>query len=145
MPTPPDIPISRKSFLRLALRSVAGLSGLLGLGGLLRFLSYSPDQTPPTTFKLGPASRYPPGSHTLLPEARAVLIHTSQGLQAFSLICPHLGCVVEADAQGFTCPCHGSAFDPQGRLRRGPAGQDLRRLKLEETPEGIVLHTGNPQ
>jgi ubiquinol-cytochrome c reductase iron-sulfur subunit len=52
-------------------------------------------------------------------------------------VCTHLGCVpqgnsgdygvVEGSAKtgGWFCPCHGSHYDTAGRIRRGPAPQNL--------------------
>jgi ubiquinol-cytochrome c reductase iron-sulfur subunit len=43
--------------------------------------------------------------------------------------CTHLGCVptfAEGSAfGGWFCPCHGSDYDTSGRIRRGPAPQNL--------------------
>jgi Rieske Fe-S protein len=33
---------------------------------------------------------------------------------------------------GFGCPCHGSKFDQEGRLVRGPAQKGMQTLRLEE-------------
>ena len=133
---------SRRDFLALSTKGLLTLSGLLALGGLWRFLSYRADPSPPTEFDLGPSEKYPPGSPTLLPEARAVLLHTSSGFVALSTTCPHLGCQVEPAVDGFACPCHGSRFDRMGGLQRGPADRPLRPLRVEETAEGhLILHT----
>jgi len=43
-------------------------------------------------------------------------------------VCTHLGCVPLSDAGdygGWFCPCHGSHYDTAGRIRRGPAPQNL--------------------
>lgn len=43
-------------------------------------------------------------------------------------VCTHLGCVPLADAgdfDGWFCPCHGSHYDSAGRIRRGPAPENL--------------------
>ncbi|HLO42152.1 MAG TPA: FAD-dependent oxidoreductase, partial [Phycisphaerales bacterium] len=44
-----------------------------------------------------------------------------------SAVCPHLKCVVRwnATAREWNCPCHGSRFDPWGRVLTGPAVRDL--------------------
>ena len=43
-------------------------------------------------------------------------------------VCTHLGCVPLGEAgdfHGWFCPCHGSHYDTSGRIRRGPAPENL--------------------
>jgi len=43
-------------------------------------------------------------------------------------VCTHLGCtptVLEGDFGGWLCHCHGSIYDTSGRIRKGPAPQNL--------------------
>jgi len=43
-------------------------------------------------------------------------------------VCTHLGCVPLGEAgefNGWFCPCHGSVYDTSGRIRRGPAPENL--------------------
>jgi ubiquinol-cytochrome c reductase iron-sulfur subunit len=43
-------------------------------------------------------------------------------------LCTHLGCVPVGEAGefgGWYCPCHGSAYDTSGRIRKGPAPTNL--------------------
>ncbi|MBV0913620.1 ubiquinol-cytochrome c reductase iron-sulfur subunit [Anianabacter salinae] len=43
-------------------------------------------------------------------------------------VCTHLGCVPineAGDFDGWFCPCHGSHYDASGRIRRGPAPENL--------------------
>lgn len=44
-------------------------------------------------------------------------------------VCTHLGCVPLGDGagdfHGWFCPCHGSHYDSAGRIRKGPAPQNL--------------------
>lgn len=44
-----------------------------------------------------------------------------------SAVCPHAGGLVRWNAveQTWDCPCHGSRFDPYGRVLNGPAATDL--------------------
>ena len=44
-----------------------------------------------------------------------------------SAICTHLGCIVAWDpsAKGWSCPCHGSLFSPDGKVINGPAVKEL--------------------
>jgi ubiquinol-cytochrome c reductase iron-sulfur subunit len=44
-------------------------------------------------------------------------------------VCTHLGCVPLGDGAGefggWFCPCHGSHYDTSGRIRKGPAPENL--------------------
>ena len=43
-------------------------------------------------------------------------------------VCTHLGCVplgTAGDYGGWFCPCHGSHYDTSGRIRKGPAPDNL--------------------
>eukprot|EP00455_Lapot_gusevi_P022251 TRINITY_DN2316_c0_g1_i2.p2 TRINITY_DN2316_c0_g1~~TRINITY_DN2316_c0_g1_i2.p2 ORF type:complete len:127 (+),score=43.40 TRINITY_DN2316_c0_g1_i2:335-715(+) len=43
-------------------------------------------------------------------------------------VCTHLGCVPVSNAGdygGWFCPCHGSHYDKSGRIRAGPAPENL--------------------
>lgn len=43
-------------------------------------------------------------------------------------VCTHLGCIPLGEAGdfgGWFCPCHGSHYDTAGRIRRGPAPENL--------------------
>ena len=43
-------------------------------------------------------------------------------------VCTHLGCVPLSDAGEYNawfCPCHGSHYDKSGRIRKGPAPENL--------------------
>ena len=43
-------------------------------------------------------------------------------------VCTHLGCVPlgnKGEYKGWFCPCHGSHYDSSGRIRKGPAPENL--------------------
>jgi ubiquinol-cytochrome c reductase iron-sulfur subunit len=43
-------------------------------------------------------------------------------------VCTHLGCIPlgqQGPYGGWFCPCHGSAYDTAGRIRQGPAPENL--------------------
>ncbi|ALN72737.1 MULTISPECIES: ubiquinol-cytochrome c reductase iron-sulfur subunit [unclassified Aureimonas] len=43
-------------------------------------------------------------------------------------VCTHLGCVPNGksgDYDGWFCPCHGSHYDTAGRVRKGPAPENM--------------------
>ena len=138
-------PLARRDFLTLTWKSLLGLTGLLGLGGIFQFLSYQPYPSPPTAFDLGLPEDYPLGTRARIPDAQAVLQHGADGLMAYSLVCTHLGCTVDLVKEGFSCPCHGSQFGLNGAVEHGPATTALHALKLEVNDQGhLILHTDEP-
>jgi len=63
-------------------------------------------------------------------------------------VCTHLGCVPLNDAGdyvgpegvgGWFCPCHGSHYDTSGRIRRGPAPENLPIPPVEFVDETTIL------
>lgn len=62
----------------------------------------------------------------------------SYGLNA---VCTHLGCVVpwNASEDKFMCPCHGSQYDNQGKVVRGPAPLSLALVHADVTPEDKIV------
>jgi glycine/D-amino acid oxidase-like deaminating enzyme/nitrite reductase/ring-hydroxylating ferredoxin subunit len=66
----------------------------------------------------------------------AVAVHRDENgvVHERSAVCPHLGCIVHWNTteRAWECPCHGSRFDPCGRLLNGPAPCDLAPVGDEE-------------
>ena len=127
---------SRRDFLKLTNRALLTLSGVLGLGGLIRFLGYQAEPTSTTEFDLGVSEQYPLNSTTVLPDVPAVLYHTETGFTAMSLTCTHLGCTVEQDGEGYHCPCHGSHYNADGQVEHGPAREPLAALTVTTAGDG---------
>jgi rieske iron-sulfur protein len=66
---------------------------------------------------------------------------------AFSAICTHLGCVVNArlhDSGNIICPCHASQFDPlnSAEVVSGPAARRLPALPINVNEEGGLSAAG---
>lgn len=129
---------SRRDFLKLSTNSFLALAGILGIGGLFKFLGYKMDKPPQTDFEIGPASDYPVNTRTILAYIPAIIIHDQDGFQAISMECTHLGCKLEPRNFGFECPCHGSRFDPGGTALKGPAVKNLRKLRIEKQDDGSL-------
>ncbi len=61
-------------------------------------------------------------------------------------ICTHLGCVPvgnrpteqRGDYGGWFCPCHGSHYDTSGRIRRGPAPENLPVPEYEFVDDSTI-------
>ncbi len=58
-------------------------------------------------------------------------------------VCTHLGCVPLGDGagdyHGWFCPCHGSHYDNSGRIRRGPAPENLHIPLAEFVDETTIV------
>lgn len=56
-------------------------------------------------------------------------------------VCTHLGCVPlgqAGDFGGWFCPCHGSHYDTAGRIRRGPAPENLLVPTFEFISDTVI-------
>ncbi|HRW14250.1 ubiquinol-cytochrome c reductase iron-sulfur subunit [Amaricoccus sp.] len=59
-------------------------------------------------------------------------------------VCTHLGCVPLGEAGdfgGWFCPCHGSHYDTAGRIRKGPAPQNLH-IPVAQFVSDTVIQLG---
>jgi cytochrome b6-f complex iron-sulfur subunit len=140
---PKDETVSRHNFLELLIKSSLAGSAVLGLGTLVRFISFQSEESPSSQYDLGLATDYPIGSRTPVSSAQAIVIHSEQGFSALSLVCPHLGCTVNVTSDGFACPCHGSRFLLDGSLRNGPASRPMAALRVEVNADGhLILNKG---
>ncbi|MFH2037982.1 MAG: ubiquinol-cytochrome c reductase iron-sulfur subunit [Chloroflexota bacterium] len=126
---------SRRNFIKLLL----WVAGFLGLGGLVRFFSFNTPATQPSRFELGDVKEFPEGSRTIRVEIPAVIYNQAGNISAYSLICTHLGCRVEEKGSGFECPCHGSVFDHNGKVIKGPAQEPLPAYDVEISEDRQVI------
>ena len=56
-------------------------------------------------------------------------------------ICTHLGCVPlgqQGEYGGWFCPCHGSHYDTAGRIRKGPAPENLLIPPYRFVSENVI-------
>jgi len=66
-----------------------------------------------------------------LPDPQTDAERTKKGHEQWLVvigICTHLGCIPlahQGEYGGWFCPCHGSMYDTAGRIRKGPAPENL--------------------
>ncbi len=64
------------------------------------------------------------------------------GLYAMTLLCPHDLCDMEVDgtvsSDGIVCTCHGSEFDPNGTVTKGPANTNLEHYEVTVDSAGAI-------
>jgi nitrite reductase/ring-hydroxylating ferredoxin subunit len=68
-----------------------------------------------------------------------VLTRPEGGYVALSPICTHLGCTVNVEGSYLVCPCHGSTYDRNGTVVRGPAERPLAQYRTELTAGGELI------
>ena len=62
-----------------------------------------------------------------------IITKTAGVLGALSAVCTHRRCGLEKQGDGsLSCPCHGSVFDSHGKVREGPAIQNLVTLSISK-------------
>jgi cytochrome b6-f complex iron-sulfur subunit len=70
-----------------------------------------------------------------------IVVTQDQAIESYGInaICTHLGCVVPWNAaeNKFMCPCHGSQYDPTGKVVRGPAPLSLALAHAEVVDDKI--------
>ncbi len=132
-------PVVRRNFLGLAaVGSFIATWGAAVIGALrLPIPSVYPEANP--RFRIGRPDRYPAGSATRIPGRNVWIFRDVQGVYAISAICTHLGCIVDRSAERFTCPCHGSEFDAEGRVTKGPAPSPLKWVEVSIDPSGDLV------
>jgi len=133
-------PHERRDFLGLAAIWSAVVTVTVALLGALRLPVPWAFPESSRRVKLGALSQFQGVAITPLPEHRMWIFSDERGLYALSAICTHLGCVVARQEEGgFFCPCHGSRFDSQGKVVRGPAPKPLLHLELSISPDGQLV------
>ena len=134
----------RRRFLDLLWQALAGL---LAAGAALPPLVFW-WRSPPASdgeawVDLGSAPKIPEGEWHRKPfvyerrdrwrlEQASELVYLKRdgrNFQVLSAVCPHTGCLVKRQDEGFTCPCHKSFFDAAGRSVAGPSPRDLDELE----------------
>lgn len=82
------------------------------------------------------------GSVVGLALGHPVIVVDYQGkLNAFSAVCPHLGCLVQWQKQTatFLCPCHAGKFDANGNVISGPPPKGLENYLVKVVANEIQL------
>ncbi len=130
--------LDRRGFFWVGCASIAAAS--VGfLVSTFRFLVPNVLYEPPSRFSVGPPAQFPPQTATFLADNRLFIFNGADGFYAVSSICTHLGCNVKRTSWGFECPCHGSRFDENGRVIRGPAPAPLNWFALTLSPRGDLV------
>lgn len=132
-------PIQRRDFLGLASMTAAGVAVFGSLIGMLRLAKPRVLPEASSRFRVGKPDDIRPGTSQIITAHNVRLVRTDEGIAALSLVCTHLGCIVSEEADGFSCPCHGSKFSVEGNVVAGPAPRALAWLSVSQTPDGSIV------
>ena len=124
----------------------AGVIGFLFINTLafLRFFYPRVLFEPPTKFKVGFPSDFPPGevNSEFQKEFGTWIIRLDDGrFFAMESKCTHLGCTPSwmGAQKKFKCPCHGSGYYITGLNFEGPAPRPMDRFKITLAEDGQLL------
>jgi thiosulfate dehydrogenase [quinone] large subunit len=124
--------MDRKQFLVMVAAAVAGIGAAAADPGP------SPGER---LVDAGPASLYgAEGLYEAFHASGFFLVRKGARLFALSSVCTHRRCKISPEKdRSFTCDCHGSTFDADGRVETGPAKRDLPVLPSFVSPEGHLM------
>lgn len=121
-----------------------------GVAGTFAGACGAPAGTPPTavgTVQAGLVQDYPVGSLEAVGTLPVAVGRDAKGLYAMTLTCTHAGCNMAQDgnvsSSGIFCSCHGSQFDANGAVTRGPAHADLEHFAVTVDASGTITVHGD--
>ncbi len=133
-------PIDRRDFVAVCALSL--LTPMLGACASLQALPV-PMEGGRIRLRLSdhPALAQPGGSIKIQPNGAKdplyVLALPAAEFAVLSPICSHRGCTVDIKGPSLVCPCHGSTYDREGRVLRGPAERPLDRFNARAA-DGVL-------
>lgn len=144
VPSPADPPcIGRREFIERSLGSVIAASALGGCASLITRTVTPIDGALRLALVHFPELTMEGGALKVVPKGASdpvyVLALGNRRFAALSPICTHLGCTVDIEQARLVCPCHGSSYDREGRVLRGPAEYPLARYPVEVTADDVLV------
>ena len=103
--------------------------------------SSSPSVAREKTINAGTAANYSAdGIYSRYRDIGFFIVRKGEKLFAISSYCTHRKCKLSAEGDHtFYCPCHGSTFDPDGHVTKGPARVDLPTFSIATNDQGQLL------
>lgn len=130
--------MTARSFLKILLILLSAAAASLLAWGIGRFALFSSGVGRRRELEHEMLERLQAEIPLHVPEAGVWLLKKTgrSEISALDDQCTHLGCRYAWSTQTsrFECPCHGSTFDMDGHVMRGPATQPLQRLSVHIKP-----------
>jgi cytochrome b6-f complex iron-sulfur subunit len=139
---PPHTALDRREFVTACACLLAG-----GLASACASLAARPAPITDGRVRLAlaehPELTRPDGALKVLPQGATdplyVLRLDDGQFAVISPICTHQGCTVDIQGPRLVCPCHGSTYDREGRVLRGPAPRSLARFPTVVSDGVLVI------
>jgi cytochrome b6-f complex iron-sulfur subunit len=121
--------VNRREFIVLSAAVAAGCAANV------------PMNLQPASIDAGPASDFAAdGVYSQFRGQGFFVVRKGNNLFAVSSICTHRRCKVVAQPDdSFHCPCHGSNYDPNGKVTHGPAIYNLAALPTSVNSSGHLI------
>jgi len=145
-PAAPGAPCDRRAFVGLAAGAVAA-TVFPGCASVASFPVRSESGIVRIVLREHPRLTQPGGSLRVQPDAhdtQVYVLNLGDGYAALSPVCQHQGCIVNIQGPRLVCPCHGSTYDRDGAVLRGPTERPLVRYPATVTDAGELVIRLNP-
>ena len=133
----------RRRFLQWTLGGLLFGGFVIGFNVVLRYLMPPPPKLEQARKMSIPVSQIPMGSSLLVKRngSPVLAVHDERGINAYSAVCPHLGCLVKwvSAEKVFYCPCHAGKFSAAGKVISGPSPEPLHPVKIEVVDDNIIF------
>ncbi len=157
--TPSDVPsMGRRQFMNLL---TFGTATGVALGALYPVANYfmplragggtggttAKDELGNTVTSSSWLANHPSGDRSLVQGLKGdptyLIVEGDNSIGDFGInaICTHLGCVVpwNSGANKYICPCHGSQYDANGKVVRGPAPLSLALAHVDIEEDNVLI------
>lgn len=139
--------LNRREFIKIIKNAGAALGVTAIVGPIVAyFYPTELEEMPSEPVPAGTADELPIGKSAKVRFGRypAIIVHTEEGLKAYSAVCTHFACIThwDEDLGQIVCPCHDGYFDPlDGHVISGPPPEPLESLAVEVI-DGIIYIGG---
>lgn len=150
---------SRRDFIQIGgtIMALFSIAGVLGALTVLTSPKTSSSETPASSNGQGTTSNLPQGAVANINDLKVgspvyfdfpspgypnILMKKSDGtVQAMSMLCTHVCCQCQyyAPSNEIYCPCHGSVFNANGSVLRGPAQAALPAVEVSIDSNGNIF------
>lgn len=122
---------NRRTFLRLAVAAIVSIIGIVWNKFTMNHVRQME-----RTVRSFPLNK----NKTVAFVGDFIVINKNKPTIVLSAKCTHLGCTINKAENGrLLCPCHGSEFDLEGKVIKGPAYKNLEIIPVKMNEDGTQI------